>query len=408
MSDKKNIVIVTTNFANGGTERRATVLANGFAQNGYNVTYLVMNKIYSDVVYKLDDNVELVSIEDFLNKNIALKEKQEAEFWKNRKLRYVTKLHKLSKMLKYDDLKTKALKNSLNRLGKIRAFALHKQMATYICFGIGIYENFYFATKGLKNRLVYTEVCAPSFKDDEKNFNYFKKVQSKALKKANLCVFQTNSQKEYYGSYAEKNSVIIKNPLTLKLPDKFVGKRRKKIVNFCRTHPVKNLGLLVDAFALFSKKYPDFSLVIYGIACTEISFNYKDEIVRRIENLGISDKAVFLDAVPDVHERIADFSMFVSSSDSEGLSNSMIEAMAMGVPCICTDCLGGGAREMIEDGENGLLVPVNDVDALYKAMCRMVSEEGLAEKCSQNAYKVREELSVESIVNQWLDAVESL
>jgi glycosyltransferase involved in cell wall biosynthesis len=405
---KKHIVIVTTNFANGGTERRASVLANEFAKNGYKVTYLVMNKIYPDVVYKLREDIELVCIGDFFENDVAIKEKQQAEIWKKKKSKYLRKLHRIVKLCNFDDIKIKSQKNSLERFSAIRAFALYNSNSIYICFGLGNYESIYYGASGLKNTLIYTDASAPDFKDEEKRYNYYKKVQSKALRKADCCVFQTAEQRDYYGYCVKKNSTIIKNPLTAKLPERFVGKRQNIIVNFCRTHPIKNLGLLVDAFARFSKKHPDYSLVIYGITCTEISFKYKNEIIHRINELGISDKVAFLDAVPDVHKKIVDYSMFVSTSDSEGLSNSMIEAMAMGLPCVCTDCLGGGAREMINDGENGLLVPVKDVKALCKAMCRMVSEEGLAEKCSQNASKIREELSVESIVNQWLNVIESL
>ena len=95
--------------------------------------------------------------------------------------------------------------------------------------------------------------------------------------------------------------------------------------------------------------------------------------------------------------------MFVSSSDYEGLSNSMIEAMAIGLPCICTDCLGGGTREVMIDEENGLIVPMNDVDAMYCAMKRFADDPDFAERCGENASKIRDKLSVEKIAQQWID-----
>ena len=98
--------------------------------------------------------------------------------------------------------------------------------------------------------------------------------------------------------------------------------------------------------------------------------------------------------------------MFVSSSDYEGISNSMIEAMAIGLPTICTDCPAGGARAIIKDHENGILVPVNDVEAMYKAMKEIAENEELAEKISFNGTKLKEELSVDKIVNQWLEIIE--
>ena len=97
--------------------------------------------------------------------------------------------------------------------------------------------------------------------------------------------------------------------------------------------------------------------------------------------------------------------MFVSTSDFEGLSNSMLEAMAIGLPCVCTDCDGGGARMMIEDHVNGLLVPKGDVNAVYKAMKEIIEDKKLAEKISINASKLKDELSVDKIVDKWIEMI---
>ena len=70
--------------------------------------------------------------------------------------------------------------------------------------------------------------------------------------------------------------------------------------------------------------------------------------------------------------------MFVSSSDFEGLSNSMLEAMAMGIPTICTDCPCGGAKMVIENGINGLLTPVGDKDELSAAMQQVADNSQIA------------------------------
>jgi len=93
--------------------------------------------------------------------------------------------------------------------------------------------------------------------------------------------------------------------------------------------------------------------------------------------------------------------MFVSTSDYEGLSNSMIEAMAIGMPCVCTDCAGGGAKMMIQDHENGILVPVGDKQAVYDGMVEIINDNELEKKLSINASDVKNQLCVERIVSQW-------
>ena len=97
--------------------------------------------------------------------------------------------------------------------------------------------------------------------------------------------------------------------------------------------------------------------------------------------------------------------MFVSSSDFEGMSNSMLEAMGMGLPTICTDCPAGGARAIIKDHENGILVPIKDVESMYRAMKEVAENKELAEKLSVNGTKLRDELSVDKIVSQWLEVI---
>ena len=98
--------------------------------------------------------------------------------------------------------------------------------------------------------------------------------------------------------------------------------------------------------------------------------------------------------------------MFVSSSDHEGLSNSMLEAMAIGLPTVCTDCPCGGARMVIEDRENGILTPVGDKDALYRAMCEVIDNDVLRNKISENALRVKESYSLDKILGEWKSIIE--
>ena len=104
-----------------------------------------------------------------------------------------------------------------------------------------------------------------------------------------------------------------------------------------------------------------------------------------------------------LHKKILDNAMFVSSSDYEGMSNSMLEAMAIGLPTICTDCPAGGARTIIHDHENGLLVPVRDVQALANAMLKVIENPSLAQHLSMNGAKLRDVLNAETIAKRWME-----
>lgn len=404
--DEFKIIIVTNKYGNGGAERRAMELANSFVCRGYDVTYLVLSTLFDDVVYKLDDEVELVCLSQFVRNHPN--EMASAVSWADKKYRFLRKKHRIAKKFGIKDLSVKRKGNLIKNISSVRAFMWLHQKAVYIVFGIDFYERLYYASERLNVKLVFSDINSPRNIQEKKERDVLVHVQCKLLNKAACCVFQTYDQYLFYSDYAHLRYKVIRNPITDKLPEIFGGQRRPVVVNFCRIHPVKNLLLLVNAFYMFSQEFPNYLLYIYGAASTPIAINYKKQVVEQIEKLELDDKVLIFDAVSDVHQRINDCSMFVSSSDSEGLSNSMLEAMAMGLPCVCTDCLGGGAREMIQNEENGLLVPVKDEDALYKAMKRMIEEPGLAEKCGRNAAKVREVLSIEQITDQWLEMIRHL
>ena len=106
---------------------------------------------------------------------------------------------------------------------------------------------------------------------------------------------------------------------------------------------------------------------------------------------------------PDVQEQIQDAEMFVLSSDYEGLSNALLEALAIGIPSISTNC--AGSDEIIIDGENGLLIPVGDEKALYKAMGKLADDIELRKHINANAKKIRDKVEKKNVIQTWIDLI---
>ena len=100
--------------------------------------------------------------------------------------------------------------------------------------------------------------------------------------------------------------------------------------------------------------------------------------------------------------------MYISTSNREGISNSMLEALGMGVPTIVTDCPVGGARMFVHTDENGILIPMEDVDALTAAMTRIADDPAYAERISRNATAIREELSSSHIASEWMKIIDRI
>lgn len=137
------------------------------------------------------------------------------------------------------------------------------------------------------------------------------------------------------------NATIIFNPISVSSVSK--NTNLKKIVTVGRLTVQKNQKLLIESFSEVLKKYPNIILEIYGDG------EKREELKYIIKTLGVSNNVIFKGNILNVHEAIADAGLFVLSSDYEGLSNALMEAMMMGLPCISTTC--AGSDELISDGK---------------------------------------------------------
>ena len=106
---------------------------------------------------------------------------------------------------------------------------------------------------------------------------------------------------------------------------------------------------------------------------------------------------------PNVLEKIKTASLFAFSSNFDGMPNALIEAMALGLPVISTDCQCGGPRELVDDGINGLLVPVGDIDTFANKMDYILCNKEKADLIANKAVSIRKKLDSQNIGKQWLD-----
>ena len=101
-------------------------------------------------------------------------------------------------------------------------------------------------------------------------------------------------------------------------------------------------------------------------------------------------------------------SVFAFSSDWEGLPNALLEAMALGLPIVATDCPCGGPRTVMKDGVNGLLVPIKDEEALADGICRLIENPDLAEQLGRKARDICKIANGKAVFEQWQDYIESV
>lgn len=346
----EKVFFVTNALSGGGAERVMTVIANYLVEKGYEVGFLLLGEANNQ--YSLNEKIQI---------------------------------HVFQKKKKGD---------ALGQIQFIRKHMVTHPQAVFVSFYT--HQNMYtiLASMGLRVRVIVSERNDPRESVHGKILHYAREK----LYASPLCshiVFQTKGARDYFPKKIQKKSSIIANPIVANLPEPFIGTRKKTVVSFGRLEAQKNYSMLINAFARFRELYPDYKLILYGKGSLEA------ELRNQSKELGISNSVEFAGFQKNIHDLILDAGMFVLPSDYEGLSNSMLEAMAIGLPVICTDCPPGGAREYISHGINGLLVPIKDVDKMYEALCQMASNTSVANSMGRCAAKVRYDLETNKICNRW-------
>lgn len=261
------------------------------------------------------------------------------------------------------------------------------------------YSSFYsiIAGKCLKIPVIVSIRNDPKIEYKSK-INYF--LMKLLYKHASAFVFQTEDAKKYFNEKIQNKSTIIANSISEEFITKiYNGERKKEVVTVGRLENQKNHKMLINAFAKLSKDFEDYKLLIYGEG------TLKENLTDQIKSLHLEDKVFLPGRINNVKEKIYDASLFVLSSNYEGMPNALIEAMSLGLPCISTDCPCGGPKALIENETNGILVKVGDEEELKNKIELILSNKELQTKISENANKIQEILAPKKINQLWEDYI---
>ena len=275
---------------------------------------------------------------------------------------------------------------------KIFKILKHKQYNYIISFGDTSYFILVWMCKIFHYKLIVSE------RNDPYHYSSILDKWKRGLYKYSWrIVFQTDGAKNYFKTDVQNKSIVIPNPVIIPATKWEITNSNKEIACVGRIHFwQKRQDLICYAFANVCYSFPDWKLNFYG------SGPDSDKLKQLIIKLGIENKVTLHGAVKDINEKLLKNRIFVLPSDFEGIPNALLEAMALGMPVIATDCSPGGARLLINNGQNGLLVPINDKLALSEALKELMS-------CSENRLKflgdnARVSVSYfneDSIADQW-------
>ena len=226
---------------------------------------------------------------------------------------------------------------------------------------------------------------------------YGMKQLSGKIKKLERFVVLSNEDKQQWTEL--KNVTVIPDPLAF-FPDKTASLTRKQVIAVGRYTYQKGFDLLIDAWKFVHEKHPDWNLKIYGEG-------NPGDLFKQIKNLKLESCCYLNLAVPNIEEKYLESSIFVLSSRYEGFGMVIAEAMACGVPPVSFAC-PCGPKDIIRDGEDGLLVEPGNIRELAEKISYLIEHEAVRKEMGRQAKINAERFKTDKIMGQWKELFESL
>ena len=354
----------------GGAERVITTLSNYFVENNEVSIITLMN---TDIDYDVDERIKIVHLS---KSNVT----------------YTGKFNKLLHKI------------SIFQLIKLKNVILGEKPDIIISFLPEPSLKLMLLKKLNRKINLITTIISIRNDPNVEYKNFFRKILIKVLyPSVNGLVLQTDDALKYFKNIINNKDkmIVIPNPINDNFitSDESIKCRDKVIVSVGRLETQKNQKLLIDAFSKVVVKHPDYTLKIYGEG------RLREYLQHEINDKNLASSVKLMGQVDNIKDEICKASIFVLSSDYEGMPNALMEAMALGVPCISTDCPCGGPKMLIQDGKNGLLTEVGNTEMLIQKINQLIDNDELLKSIEENAKEISKKYNKVVICNRWLDFI---
>ena len=426
-----NITFLTASLGSGGAERVVSLLANRMSEYGHQVEIICL--MYDDVYYQTKPEVKLTVVPRVCPGNLIKR-----LFWLRR---YVQK----------------------SGTEVCVAFTEGVYCAT-ICalLGTGIpviaserLDPHYMSWQRNLLKKIFLPHAAWLVVQTEHIKSYFKgKVAKKTsiiLNPVNEKVFEIandndNDNENYLTEHKDTKTQRVVNDERLMVNGDGLTVKENTIISVARLFPQKRQEVLIKAFAKIAEKYPEWKLVIYGegperakleklIASLNENESHLNTKLTKEKNVGkkeqntlnevhgderlmvnderlktkdetikIKERILLPGRCETIIEELNKAKIFALSSDYEGLSNAMLEAVCVGLPIVSTRV--SGTDELIHEGVNGYVVDCGDTDALAEALEKLMGDEKKIQQFSTESRKMAEQFRLDHIVRDWLELME--
>ena len=367
MRKRNHLLFVFRSLGTGGSQKIQAFVANACVKKGYEVTILSLSE--KKCTLDIDPSINVMTLD---YDKVALSKENPIKYLLNR-LKYLLRYRKKVKNINPD---------------------------VVIVFLIDIVRLTVLSLKGTGYPIIGSERADPSQFKISKIRQY-----NNALNKCVGVVYQLKEAANYYNIKPKVVQEVIPNPaIARNTNEKFGINQNDELFIFGagRLEKQKRFDLLIDAFNIVHKVHPEYRLKIYGDG-PEMKM-LKNQVIH----LKLLDYVDFMGDVRNIFQDTNDESIFVLSSDYEGIPNVITEALLNGVPCISTDCSPGGARLLLDNGKCGEIVQRSDAKELADAIIRYIENPSYAREKAKIGKRHIEKFNPEVIENKWLDFIERI
>lgn len=353
---RPKLLLVIGSLECGGAERQLSDIANSLAAEGLEVIVATVTGPQIDDFYRLHEQVR--------RKHLVVP---------------APRVRVLS-----------TIRMAQRRVGALRALVRELQPDAVLSFITESNVMTILACRGLRTRVVISERVQPALHTALPWT--WKLLRKLTYRWADAVVAQTRDAAEWIRVKCRKPALVIPNALR-PLPQSSAA-RDPLVIAVGRLAPQKGFDLLLRAFARASAEFSDWRLTIFGEG------GERARLIQLSEDLQIAGRVTFAGQVQPIEPWLARAAIVAQPSRFEGFPNVVLEAMGMGAAVISSDCRSGPS-DLIVDGVNGRLVPVEDIDSLTSALAELMGRPELRERFGREALQVRQRFEQQAIVAQW-------
>jgi len=290
---------------------------------------------------------------------------------------------------------------NLRRIARLRSEVVHFRPDCIVAFSESQGVNSILASIGTGVPVLVSEHSNPHFFLTTRHGRVWHFLRCLVYRYAAAIVVLTEFNRQFFPGKIREKTVVIPNAVPTELDtddhsaEPPMSLPPPTIAALGRLEPEKRFDLLIKAFARVVQ-HVDCRLVIVGDG------TLRAELAGLSEQLGLADRVIMPGFLRHPWRLLRHASLFVLSSEVEVFPMVLLEAMSYGLPVVSFDCRTGPA-EIIRDGVDGVLVPPLDVEALARAMVRLLKDDEERKRMSFHSVAVRERFSTETMIASWED-----